>query len=129
MLFEHIGISVADPLEMADWYEKNLGFTVKRRVHKGPGMDAVFIQDESGKILLEILSLPGEKTTAQLVTLPAKLHYAFLSDDPYAESDRLQKAGAVFVSKGPAENGEILLFLKDPWDNYIQLVKRAEPLI
>lgn len=129
MVLEHIGVAVKNPPEMARWYEKNLGCIIQREGHKGPGMDMSFISDDKAKSVLELLCHPDYKPVSDVLSGAAQLHFAFLSDDPYADSDRLAKAGATPCGGGPAANGEILLYLKDPWGNFIQLVKRAKPLI
>jgi glyoxylase I family protein len=129
LYIEHIGISVSNPLEMADWYVKNLGFTAVRKIHKGEKADSVFIADSASKTVLELVCEPGLEPVGRLISNPSQLHLAFYSDDPQADCEKLVSAGASFESETKAAPGDTLLYLRDPWGNIIQLVKRQEPLI
>ena len=129
MYIEHIGISVVNPLEMADWYVKNLGFTILRKIHKGDKADAVFIADSLSNSVIELLCEPGLEQVGNLISNPSQLHFAFFCDDPKSDCDRLVGVGARFDSETKSAPGDILLMLRDPWNNVIQLVKRQKPLI
>lgn len=125
MKIEHIGITVKNPFEMAEWYVKNLGFEIKRQNGTADnGM--VFISDKNGTII-EIIKAPGLKSTCDLLESSTQLHIAFKSDNPYEDSKKLQKCGAEFVGECPVKVGaDILLMMKDPWGNTIQLAKRGK---
>lgn len=128
MTIEHIGITVSDPLKMADWYVANLGC---KELHRDVDDKhrAVFLADGEGTTVLELIWQTGVKATSALLDNTSQLHLAFTSADPAADRARLEKAGAAFVSemKG-AHEGEILTMLRDPWGNCIQLVRRGEGL-
>jgi len=62
LLIEHIGITVKEPFEMADWYEKNLGFKILYKFHKDENSSTAFITDDSCKMALEII-VKGETIT------------------------------------------------------------------
>ena len=127
MKIEHIGLSVSKPISMANWYVEHLGFIIRRQ-----GGD-----DQKG---LAFISAPGQEAMLELFdnnvtpplesyTLsPAAVHIAITSQDPEADMQRLIKAGAVYIEGDPKKaTGDVLVLLRDPWGNTIQLAKRAEP--
>jgi catechol 2,3-dioxygenase-like lactoylglutathione lyase family enzyme len=56
MKIEHVAFNVADPVAMAQWYEKNLGMRTVRS--GGPPVNARFVADASGSVLIEIYNNP-----------------------------------------------------------------------
>ena len=122
---EHIGIAVRKPLELVAWYKKALGFETIF-TDGGPDKGVAFIADAAKKVVLEVMNAPGLTALADRLDDPTQLHIAFLSCDPEADATRLMQDGASRIGSTivtPA--GDILLLLKDPWGNTLQLVKRA----
>lgn len=129
MFIEHIGISVKKPFEMADWYAKNLGCKVLYKFHKDKNSSTVFITDDSCKTVLEILNEPGVEPVCNLLNDSSQLHFAFISESPKKDCERLIKVGATFMGEIKGVPGSLLLSLCDPWGNAIQLVKREKALL
>lgn len=126
MNIEHIGIMVQNPVEMGKWYEDNLGFNILKSSDEGD-KGVAFITDTDGNVMLEFGKTPSCPPLDLASLVPLQIHIAFKSDDPFADSERLQKAGAVFVKQCGMPNPEdVLLLLLDPWGVALQLVKRAE---
>jgi len=128
MNIEHFALQVADPVAMADWYVKHLGFSIARS--SGGPVNARFLLARNGACMLEIYRNPKASVPDYNSIDPLHLHIAFYSQNPTADRDRLIKAGAKLaedVTKTPA--GDELIMLRDPWSTAIQLVKRATPMI
>jgi len=126
MIIEHLGISVSYPIKIAKWYEKNLGCKIQFLEGNDDGNKSVaFISDESNAKIIEFFKLPGILPLNNFIENPLQLHIAFRSEFPYEDSKRLIDEGATFLEECLYKHdGEILLLLKDPWGNTIQLVKR-----
>ena len=127
MRIEHVAFNVADPLAVADWYCKHLGFTIKRKQDKPPHTH--FLADGSGKMMIEIYNNPADQVPAYAQMHPLLLHLAFVSDDPQHDADRLIAVGAREVDDVRLADGSHLKMLKDPWGFSIQLCKRGEPMV
>jgi glyoxylase I family protein len=128
MKIEHLGVQVANPAAMADWYIENLGFTCRR---SGDAPVSVrFIADESGRVMLEVYSNPSVPIPDYASMDPLLLHLAFVCEDVPETAERLMKAGASLVS-GPQTiaTGDELAMLRDPWGLPIQLARRLAPLV
>lgn len=126
MVLEHVGFSVHDPFETADWYVRNLGFTAVRR-GGAPGDVAatVFIRSPNGTVL-ELIRSPEIPPLSAVTVHPEQLHIAFFTTDPDGDCSRLTEAGAALVSQRTLQpSGDRLLLLHDPWGNSIQLSARA----
>ena|SRR5690606_32974054 len=127
MKFEHFALNVEQPIAMADWYEKNLGLKVVRRMDKAPYM--TFLADDSGTILLEIYHNPKSPVLDFKNSHPHAVHLAFVSADPYQDMEKLLQAGAETVLDENFEDGSHLVMLRDPWGLAFQLCKRAAPML
>jgi predicted enzyme related to lactoylglutathione lyase len=128
MKIEHFALQVPDPVAMADWYVKHLGFSVARQ--GGEPSHARFLKDQSDSVMIEIYRNPKVTPPNYTTMDPLLLHLAFVSEDPAAERDRLVKAGGKVVedvTTSPA--GDQLLMLRDPWGVALQVVKRAERML
>jgi catechol 2,3-dioxygenase-like lactoylglutathione lyase family enzyme len=125
---EHIGISVEDPLAMAQWYRDALGFKIgfsSRDADKA----VAFITDSEGKITIEIGKLPGIEPLAGKLGHHLQFHIALRSEDPESDMAFLVGKGAAFIERSPITRpGDLLLTLRDPWGNCIQLSKRGSTL-
>ena len=75
MKIEHLALQVTDPVAMADWYCKNLGFTVKRSADAP--VPVRFIADNSGNTILEIYNNPKAPMPDYSSMDPLLLHIAF----------------------------------------------------
>ncbi|MDP4178670.1 MAG: VOC family protein [Bacillota bacterium] len=126
MTVEHIGFTVSSPKEMAKWYEENLGFVIQfEGGNEKDGM--VFISDESRSTILELLKSSETLPINELINHSDQLHIALKSEDPYADKERLVAAGASYVGEKIISNcKDILIMLKDPWGNYLQIAKRED---
>jgi uncharacterized glyoxalase superfamily protein PhnB len=125
---EHFALQVSDPVAMAEWYVKHLGFSIARS--GGEPSHARFLADASGSVMLEIYRNPAAEVPDYNRADPLLMHLAYVSSEPDADRDRLVQAGAVTVddvTTTPA--GDAIVMLRDPWGVPIQLVKRAKPML
>jgi uncharacterized glyoxalase superfamily protein PhnB len=125
---EHVAWQVKDPVAVANWYGKHLGFRVIRKVEGGPNTH--FLADAAGRVVVEIYNNPAASILDYPAMHPLQLHVAFAVQDPAAERDRLLDAGAKIAEDlvtTPA--GDQLVMLKDPFGFSIQLCKRARAMI
>ena len=129
MKIEHFGLIVPEPLAMAKWYEENLGFQTMRS--GGDNMDGVaFVADSSGQVMLELIARRDTRPLDFAAMAPLQVHIALLSEDPAADCDRLQNAGAVMLEDNLGRgSGDRLILLRDPWGVVIQLAKRKTPIL
>lgn len=128
MKIEHLAINVEKPTEMVAWYVDNLGFKVAR--NNNDANETHFIVDEGGVVILEVYNNPLSPMPDYQGMSPFMFHIAFSVDDIEGERDRLLAAGAGAegdITITPA--GDQLLFLRDPWNVTLQLVKRVDPLM
>jgi catechol 2,3-dioxygenase-like lactoylglutathione lyase family enzyme len=128
MNIEHFALQVSDPVAMADWYVKHLGFSIARS--SGEPVNARFLLARNGASMLEIYRNPKASVPDYKSIDPLHLHIAFYSEDPAADRDRLVNAGATVVddlTKTPG--GDELVMLRDPWSTAIQLVRRTQPML
>ena len=122
---EHIGLIVKQPVEMGNWYQKVLGFKIAFSAQDDEKAVA-FITDSSNKVMLELGKVPDVSPLANETTHHLQLHIALKSDDPENEAQYLVSNGAEFIEKCPITRpGELLIVLRDPWGNTIQLAKRG----
>ncbi|SEI78485.1 Catechol 2,3-dioxygenase [Cyclobacterium xiamenense] len=127
MKIEHLAINVTNPQAVSDWYEKNLGLTVVKKMDEAPYM--TFLADDSGKVMIELYQNSKASVLEFAKLDPLMLHLAFVSEDPEQEKSRLVAAGAVLVSDDTLADGTRLLMLRDPWGLAIQFCKRAKPML
>jgi len=128
MKLEHVAINVADPAKMAQWYVQNLDMEIVRAVNEPPYMH--FLADKNKESMIEIYNNTEAGVPNYATVHPQNLHFAFAVDDMEGTRDRLLAAGAKqegAIMTTPA--GDQLLFLRDPWNVTVQLVKRREPMI
>ncbi len=127
MKIEHIAYNVSDPVAIADWYCKNLGFTVVKHI---PGPHEVhFLADEDKSMIIEMYHNPPEQVPDYASMDPLILHVAFYSENPDADCKKLEEAGATLVGHTHLDDGSHLAMLRDPWGFSIQLCKRGTPLV
>ncbi|MCX6677907.1 MAG: VOC family protein [Methanothrix sp.] len=122
---EHIGISVKEPIKMANWYQEALGFNIKFSAEDDEKAVA-FLTDGSDQVMIELGKLPDVLPLAEGLSHHLQLHIALKSDDPDKDAEFLVSKGATFIEKCPiTRRGENLVVLSDPWGNTIQLVRRS----
>lgn len=125
---EHFALQVADPVAMADWYVKHLGFFIARK--GGEPSHARFLADSNGSVMLEIYRNPAVGVPDYKNVDPLYMHVAYVSNNPAADRDRLAQDGAVMIDDlTTTPSGDVIVMLRDPWGVPIQLVKRAKPMI
>lgn len=126
MKLEHVAFLVAEPVAVADWYQRTLSMRVVRR-GDAPG-HARFLADSAGESVLELYA--GTLPVPDYAVMdPALLHVAFAVEDVKASRAGLIAAGATSVGEPtvtPA--GDEFAMLRDPWGLALQLVRRAHPL-
>jgi glyoxylase I family protein len=128
MKIEHFALQVPDPVAMADWYVKHLGFFIARS--GGEPSHARFIKDASGSVMVEIYRNPAASIPDYKSADPLLMHLAYVSNELARDCDRLVQAGAVVVDDLMTTSaGDAIVMLRDPWGVPIQLVKRARPML
>ena len=127
MKIEHFAYQVEQPAQVADWYGKQLGFTVKRSADYP--VPVRFLADESGEVMLEIYNNPKVNTPDYASMDPLLLHIAFVCNEVEHMSQQLVAAGATLLSLDTTPAGDTLAMLRDPWGLAIQLCHRAQPMI
>ena len=123
---EHVAWQASDPVAVAEWYVKTLGFRIIRK-NDDPARTH-FIADASGKCIVEIYNNPAANVLDYRNMHFLQLHLAFQVTDPVATRDQLLKAGCTIaedVRTTPA--GDQLCMMRDPFGFAIQLCKRAKP--
>lgn len=122
---EHIGFTVADPVAMAAWYERVLGFNIRMCKRESEEKAGAFVADPAGAVVLEFIQLPGMAPAIEGCTDGLQLHVALKSQDIEADVAHLVANGAEFVRDcGTPTADEHVCLLRDPWGNYLQLAKR-----
>jgi glyoxylase I family protein len=127
MKIEHFAVNVEKPLEMAQWYEKNLGLRIVRAQKEAPFTH--FLADDSGRVMIEIYNNPVDQVPAYREMNPLLLHLAFVSDDPDKDKAFFLERGASFDSEVRLADGSQLVMMRDPWGLSFQLCKRAVPML
>lgn len=125
MKFEHFAINVPDAPAHAQWYVKNLGFTVARRREDFPFTH--FLADETGRTVVELYSNTKVAYPDYKSQHPLTFHIAVVAADARAEQARLEKAGATLFLEEPQPDGTLLIMLRDPWNVPLQLCQRTKP--
>lgn len=126
-VLEHLAIDVADPIAVADWWCKNLGFTIT--MQKDDETHTTFIVDASGRMAVEMYRARTQPVPPEYSAMdPLTLHFGFTSKDVDADIERLLKAGATLVThdKSPGFDGAMM---KDPFGISIQFVKREKSVL
>jgi catechol 2,3-dioxygenase-like lactoylglutathione lyase family enzyme len=127
MRIEHTALNVPDPVAMADWYVKHLGFRVVMRKTESPFMH--FLADEGG-MMIEIYHNPRAAVPDYRSIDPLIAHIALSAGDVDAERARLLAAGAADAgSIAVTPDGDQIVFIRDPWGVALQLVKRKKAMV
>ena len=126
MRIEHFAIQVADPIAVAQWYVAHCGMTIRLGKTESPFMH--FLADSHGNVMLEIYNNPRLPVPDYAAMDHLQVHLAFVSENPHADRERLEKAGATFVEE-VGNNGNCLIMMRDPWGFAIHLSKRGTRLL
>jgi catechol 2,3-dioxygenase-like lactoylglutathione lyase family enzyme len=124
--FEHFALNVPDPVAQADWYVRNLGFSVA--VQGGAPAHMHFLADETGRVIVELYHNASGPVPDYPAMHPLSYHFAVIAVDAKAERARLEGVGASLLSEGTLPDGSVLVMMRDPWGLPLQLVQRAVPL-
>ena len=121
---EHIGFVITNPRAAADWYLKNLGFTILR---KADDNSVAFIQETQSGLIFELIGNPDIHPIDMDLTHPLQVHIAIKSDNLVADRQRLVDAGALFVMDCQTSDPDArVCILKDPFGLYLQLAQRRD---
>lgn len=113
---------------MAAWYGQHLSMRVLRKLDSAPFTH--FIVDESGRVVLELYCHTKAAMPDYKALDPLSLHIAFNADDVAAERQRLLAAGATPAGDiVTTDAGDVMTFVRDPWNVTVQLVKRVKPML
>jgi glyoxylase I family protein len=128
MHIEHVALNVPDPVAMAAWYVTHLGLRILRKQDQAPFTH--FLADEPGRVVLELYHHTKAALPNYAALDPLSLHIAFKADDVAQQRQRLLAAGATLAGDIiTTEAGDVMTFVRDPWNVTVQLVKRVKPLI
>jgi len=124
MKIEHVALNVPEPQAMAQWYVQNMGMKVVRADDNPPYI--TFLVDEAGGCMIELYANPTAEYLDYGQLNRSTFHIAFTVAD-------VQRLRAQLIAAGATADGQIrvtpkgdqLAFVRDPWGNTIQLVKRA----
>jgi len=113
---------------MAAWYVEHLNLHILRKQEQAPFTH--FLADRAGRVVLELYCHTKAVMPNYALFDPLTLHIAFQAGDVAQERQRLLAAAATLagdiVTTG---TGDVMTFVRDPWNVTIQLVKRAKPLL
>lgn len=127
MKLEHFGVNVKEPHALAEWYVAHLGLRIVRMDDQPPYI--TFLAGDHGDTMIEVYSNPAGEYVNYGSMHPVTFHIAFAVENIAVEQARLLAAGASEESETLTfPSGDELCFVRDPWGNTIQLVKRAIPL-
>ncbi len=118
---EHFAIASPNPKRLADWYVSTLEFEITFEYAGN-----YFVQARDGN-LVEIIPGEGERPDTGMRT-PGMRHIAVCVDDFDAGYEQLKSQGVKFEGEPYTNEGNRLVFFKDPDGNLIHLIKRAKPL-
>ena len=124
---EHVALNVSDPVKMAAWYTKHLGFEMVRSMTTPPYTH--FLKESGGTVMIEIYHNPPDQVPIYSQMHPLLLHLAFVSIDPGVDKARLLEAGATWVQDEHLPDGSYLVMMRDPWGLAIQFCKRGKPML
>ena len=125
MKFEHFALNVPDTRAQAQWYVKNVGFTIARAREDEPFTH--FLADDTGRIIVEFYTNPKAAIPDYKTAHPLNFHLAVVAADARAERTRLEKAGATLFLEDPQPDGSLLIMMRDPWGVPLQLCQRTVP--
>ncbi|MBD3386891.1 VOC family protein [candidate division KSB1 bacterium] len=126
LAMEHIGLNVPEPLEMAEWYVKQLKMQIVRKQDTNL---MHFLADADGRVVMEIFHNAAAPLPDYRQKSPLEFHLAFQADNLETLKDNLLTAKAMLVEDiNTTPAGDTMMMLRDPWGVPIQFVKRSIPL-
>lgn len=127
MKFEHFGINVPRPQEMAAWYVRHFNMKIVRAMKNDPFTH--FLADISGRVVMELYANNTVEIPDYSKQHPLRFHFAFEADNPEKFSESLIAEGATFFEEQKTEDGSHLMMLRDPWGVPLQICRRGKPFI
>lgn len=118
---EHFAIASPNPQKLAEWYAAHLGFHINYEYAGN-----YFVKAANGA-MIEIIPAKGERGECTRQT-PGMRHIAIAVDDFDAAQAALKSKGIAFDGEPYANEGNRLVFFKDPDGNLIHLIARERPL-
>ena len=118
---EHTAIASPDPQKLAEWYVRNLDFTINYNSGR-----TVFVKAPNGT-MIEIITSEGERAP-QTLKDPGIRHMAIAVTDFDSVYKRLQAAQVRFEGEPLHTKGNKVVFFTDPDGNYLHLLERETPL-
>lgn len=118
---EHTAIASPNPLQLAEWYVKYLGFHINFEYAGN-----YFVKASDGS-MLEIIPSEGERTP-QGMKAPGIRHLAIKVDDFDTAHQQLRSAGVHFLTEPFENQGNRLVFFSDGDGNIVHLIAREKPL-
>ncbi len=128
LYFEHFAINVEDSRAKAKWYKENLGMVIVRE--GGAPSYGTFIADPTKNMMYELYQ-QKEFPVVDFSTINyMTLHVAYMVDNIEVAKETLVKAGATIAEDiTKTASGDFVLMMRDPWNQPIQFVKRANPML
>lgn len=118
---EHFAIASEDPKGLAGWYTSSLEF---RLVFEYGGN--YFVQAKNG-VVIEIIPAEGARGQNGMKT-PGMRHIAISVDNFDTAYEHLKARGIAFAGEPYTNQGNRLVFFKDPDGNLLHLIERERPL-
>ena len=118
---EHFAIASPNPKRLADWYVATLEFEI---TYEYAGN--YFVEAPNGG-LIEIIPSEGERA-ASAMRSPGMRHIAIAVHDFDGAQSQLTSQGVKFEGEPFVNQGNRLLFFKDPDGNLLHLIQRDKPL-
>jgi len=118
--FDHVAMTVENFDNTIDWYVKNLGFSVERRIENRERGTRIAFLATCGKVMLEFLGFFEPQKAVAGPTLKNEetgiKHVSFFIDNMDEICSRLKNAGAEFTTYTPTRS-----VFKDPNGILIEL--------
>ncbi len=118
---EHFAIASPNPKRLAEWYVANLEFEISYEYAGN-----YFVEAKNGA-LIEIIPAEGERAESAMRS-PGMRHIAISVHDFKGARSQLASQGLTFEGEPYANQGNRLLFFKDPDGNLLHLIQREKPL-
>ena len=118
---EHFAIASPNPRRLADWYVATLDFEISYEYAGN-----YFIEARNGN-LIEIIPAEGEAPPSGMRT-PGMRHIAIAVENFDEARNQLAQQGTKFEGEPYTNEGNRLVFFKDPDGNLLHLIQREKPL-
>lgn len=118
---EHFAIASPNPKRLAEWYAATLEFEITFEYAGN-----YFVEAPNGS-LIEIIPAEGEAQATGMRT-PGMRHIAIAVDDFDQAQKQLIAQGTKFEGEPFSNQGNRLVFFKDPDGNLLHLIQREKPL-